>query len=246
MSTVDFAIDSKDCKSSNNFFTAAVPDNRSLTTNAVELLEVILPQTTYIVQAGVNDSFEWKIGAGAILQYTIPPAAYSISSLLNTLATGTSLTFTYSSDTFKVTVSNAAAFQLMFGTGALSSTSSCTLLGFTKANTASATSQTGSNVTQLYQPLSLMLRIQELGSTNVISTSGPGASFRVPVATTSGNVLRLDRNQTYDQVITLPSATVIRTVNFQLLTNTGTLVNLNGANFQLVLRFISISGPVLR
>ncbi len=135
-----------------------------------ELLEVILPQTSYIVRAGVNDKFDYKIGACALITYTIPPGCYTVQSLLANIATGTTRTCTYSNDNFKVTISNAAAFSFMFATNVNSSVRS--LLGFDATDILGVVTTTGSNIANLYQPLSLLLRIYELGTTNVLCSKG--------------------------------------------------------------------------
>jgi hypothetical protein len=232
---VDFVINTADCKGFNGQFNYPIPAGLAIHADSAELVEVILPQTTYIVQTGVNDYFEWKVGAGATQSYQIPAAAYSVSSLLSILGTNTSLTFTYSTDTMKVTVSNASAFTLLFGSGPNAARTCATLLGFLAADTASATSVTGTNVANLFT-LSLMLRVIEFGNA-VYNSQGQRATYRVPMATSPGMVLRIDKNCTYEQKIMFSNTSSLTQLNFQLITNAGVPVQLNGSNYEIVLRF---------
>ncbi len=71
----------------------------------------------------------------------------------------------------------------------------------------------------------------------MLCSSGQAGTFRLPMAASPGSVLRLDRNSTYDQTVELESPVAISKLNFSL-NNCGdvTVVNLNGATYQLVFR----------
>jgi hypothetical protein len=157
MNSIDFAVDTLDCKTDGSSNYQINIPRMGLNLVSAELLEVILPQTSYIVRVGVNDKFDYKIGAGATTTFTVLPGCYTAQSLLFAIATGTSLTCAYSSDTFKMTITNGAAFTLLFGTGPNASTSVRALLGFDAADVTSVTSTTGANIANLYQPMSLLL-----------------------------------------------------------------------------------------
>lgn len=237
MNSIDFAVDTVDCKSDDSSNYQINIPRMGLNIVSAELLEVILPQTSYIVRAGVNDKFDYQIAPAAPTSFTVPPGCYTAQSLLAVIAAGTTLTCTYSTDTFKVTISNGAAFTLLFDpAGPAGAKSVRALLGFDPINILSVTTTTGSNIANLYQPMSLLLRISELGLTNVLCSNGQTSTFRVPVATSGGTVLRLDRNSLYDQVIGFNNPITINQLNFSLNSNDGAVVNLNGANYQFVLR----------
>jgi hypothetical protein len=243
----DIAIDSADCTYQASWYAMTLPQNKMATFNSVELLEVILPNTLYIVQTGVNDKLDYSTGGGLnppIQTIAIPAGAYSINTLITYISGQLSgLTITYNTAQFTVTFTNGGGFNVYFGTGPNAATSCAALLGFAKQDVGGVFA-TGTSVANVFQPLSLLLRVQGINSQNVLTSGGQSGTFRVPLAATSGQVLRLDRNMLYDQVIQLPIASKNQFV-FQLAYNNGAAVNLNGANFQIVLRVKNSTGQVL-
>jgi hypothetical protein len=199
------------------------------------------------VQTGVNDKLDYSTGGGLnppIQTIAIPAGAYSINTLITYISGQLSgLTITYNTAQFTVTFSNGSGFNVYFGTGPNAATSCAALLGFAKQDVGGVFA-TGTSVANVFQPLSLLLRVQGINSQNVLTSGGQSGTFRVPLAATSGQVLRLDRNMLYDQVIQLPIASKNQFV-FQLAYNNGAAVNLNGANFQIVLRVKNSTGQVL-
>lgn len=212
-------------------------------TRSAELLELILPNTLYKVNSG-NNVLDWT-HAGTF-SFTVPSAAYTASSLCATIQTGmnaadaNTYVVTFNADTMKVTVAGAAGFVLNFGTGPNVAVSIGPLLGFAVADTVSGTSVTAGNVIQLFAPLSVYLRIAELGN-HVFTSAGQGFAFRVPLTVESGAIMEVDSESHYVQKIdTLDSGVgkTLATMTCTLCFLDGTVCNLNGAGYEFVLEII--------
>jgi hypothetical protein len=205
----------------------------------VELLSVTLPNTIYKIQS-YNNTFYWSTDDGTNqFNIMIPYGAYTIYNLLlyiqnqmNSTDPNNNYTLTYDSTTFKVTISSDNDFNMNF---ALPNTC-CKELGFNNTNTSFNTAITGSNAIQLYQPLSIFIVIKELGGNN-FTTSKFQYTFKVPLTVLSSGIIEFDTNSFFKQVVNLNRTVNFNQFNIQLVDNQGRLIDLNGADWELVLKF---------
>ena len=117
-------------------------------------------RTGWTIKAGFNDKINFNLGG--VLVATIAPGYYPTAALLCaaivaalTAAVANAWVCSYDSGTHKFTISGTAAFILLFGSGANVETSAAKSLGWTVADTSSATSQTAPN--EAYQSTSYLL-----------------------------------------------------------------------------------------
>lgn len=215
----------------------AIPASKS-----VELLEAIIPNTIYKIRTGVNNIIDFSVGASVFVA-TIPPGAYTFGSLMVAIVTAmkaqtdNTWTATANSDTFKVTITGASNFILLFGSGTNKTTSMATFLGFTAADTASGTTATGTNALQLANPFSVYVRIQELGN-NIYTSSGQNFTYRLPLVVESGSIAEIDVNSDYRQILPLNQQRIFQNFTVSLCYADGSAIDLNGSSYELVLEIL--------
>lgn len=231
-------IDSRDRlsgSSSSADFTVELPE-AVVGIKKVTLKQVNIPNTIYNVRTGVNDIFRVTRG-GTPYIYTIAAGAYTITNLLSTIQTGinaldaNTYTLTYSTTTMKVTIAGAGAFIINW-----SVTASCYYeLGFTSSDSASGTSFTGTNVANVALPYNIYLSIPQLGLTTITTFSNDRATFVIPVLENSGSVINYSSEGNFEQVLHFPSPITIHRLDIRLHMRGLTVVNLNGADWTMML-----------
>lgn len=198
------------------------------------LLWANIPNTLYNVQAGINDTIE-LIDPFGPSNIQIPAQFYSVPALVATLSSkftaagSQSYTVTYSPSTFKITIAASDEFALDF----TSSNSCAALLGFANVVTPSSTSLTGSSVVNLgVNPL--YIGIAELNN-GVYGNAGAGYAFVIPINVDAGSTIQYESPPAFAQSITVPAPLYQLTIKLYSANNA--LANLNGADWQMLLRF---------
>jgi hypothetical protein len=204
----------------------------------VKLMDFICPNTFYKIRAGVNNYFVWNRGS-TNYSFTITPGAYSIADLLNTIqnqmnsADSNSYVATYNSDTLTTTISGTGAFILNWSSNPHASTSCWRELGWTQADTTSATSQTSPNCYSLERPTRLYITINELLQPGV-STNLGFYTFWIPINVLSGQMIQY-KAQDYEQIIQFKSPISISTLTINLTIENNEQASLNGEEWEMML-----------
>jgi hypothetical protein len=209
----------------------------------VKLNNLIITSSIYNVVTGVNDRLDFNDGI-ANLAALISPGAYSITTLMSTIATAMTaasaswgnVTFTgsFNTTTLKCSISAATNFSLKLSTGSNSSRSIGSTIGFPASDTSAATSQTASNIPILSKPFLLYLYIPELGR-SFQTTCGDSATFVVPItenSSTGGMVFY--NNGDFPQELNFTQPTTIHAITVQLLTRANTAVSINGGEWLMI------------
>lgn len=195
-----------------------------------------MPNGLYNVVAGSNDTVY-----NSIANATLTPGYYSSSTFAAMVqarlraAQGTNdFTANVDPDTKKITITNTASFTLNFAT---TSASAAKLLGFANANTASATSQVGTNPINLIWSQAIVIDVSEcsytIESTNVAS-SGRG-HLVVPFTVAYGSLERISHNELY-QCLNFDRPT--NTLTIQLFDTNGNSASLGNADWEMLLQKI--------
>ena len=207
----------------------------------VELVSCVMPNSVYKIRAGVNDKLDFNDGANKTI--TITPGAYSITSLCSYLLTqlnSSSSGFTacsYDTITMKVTISRSSNFNLLFASGTNASTSVRKEIGFSAADLSAATTYTGANVIQLYNPIGCYVCVNEFSLPHRTS-AGTFYTFHIPMTVNTDGLIVVEKNSMYEQRIPLyNNNSSISTLTFRLKMNDGTDFALNNTDFELVLKF---------
>lgn len=231
-----FVIDSKyrNSGTSNSFnITLTEP---IINPKSIKLSSILLPNTVYnISAANSNNLIKWTHVTN--FSYTIPDGAYTASALLSQIQTGmnaadaNNYALSYGTSTFKVTVTGTAAFTLNF-----SNAGTCWKeLGFTNADTASATSQTGSNTIALFIPYYFAIYIPSIGM-DCINYGGERYTFLVPNNMNSGDYLLQTSGSYYQEYIYPYTSKTINQLNIDIRGNgPNNDYNLNGSEWFMIL-----------
>ncbi|MEM3062443.1 MAG: hypothetical protein QW303_02705 [Nitrososphaerota archaeon] len=198
------------------------------------------PNTVYNIRQNVNDLIVWRRGS-INYSYQVIPGKWNITDLIANIEGGmnsidpNSYTVSYNSITFKITINGVAAFILNWNTNPSSGTSMWRELGFTKADTAEAVSQTSVNCIQLNFPMTLLIRIDELGIGGV-TDQGFWYTFQMPLVVGSGDIQEYTEKKYYPQQVSITMQKVQTTqLKIQLYYDDGTSLSLNGADWTMTL-----------
>lgn len=226
-----------------NSFTVRLGEN--LTCKSVDLISCYIPNTIYNVRSNVNNKINFTDTNGTFT-LTMTAGSYDsvtfCSSLLTQLnaVAGSAGTFTavsISDTTMKCTVTNSGAFSLLFSSGSNASKSLRTVMGFGANDTTSGTSCTGTNVVSLGSPLSLGIRISEIGiGTKMVS--GGEVTWLVPFGSRSigGEIMSYDGGIDGGLGLIRGDRINLNTLNVRLLHTDMSDVDLNGSEWQMVLK----------
>jgi hypothetical protein len=208
--------------------------------SAIELLEIQLPNTLYKIRAGINDKIDFNDGSVKVV--TVTPGAYTSATLCSQLTTqlnavSSNFTVTFNPNTLLITIANSSNFSLLFSSGANAATSTASILGYNGVDLTGTNTYTAQNVLKLYDPFSLFLNIAEIGITNfTTSKNNIPYTFRIPLNVTSGGVVQFDKQSFYSQPLFFSSPIKFSSLTCTLCYRDGTSVNLNGSNFEFVLK----------
>jgi hypothetical protein len=207
----------------------------------IKLIQFSVANTIYNVVSGVNNYVCWNRG-GTSYTYQIPSGQYSIANLLTTIQTGmnnadsNSYALTYSSTTFLVTATGTSAFYFNWLSSGSSAFGCYEQLGFTKVDTSSATSITGTNVVDLTSPQFVFVDINEIpgniGSTSSLIMSNK-FNFVVPLYESNGNLVYVKQEEiALEQRLSVPIN--LSNLTVQIKDKNGTIVNTNGSNWTMI------------
>lgn len=206
----------------------------------VELVSCVMPNSVYKIRAGINDKLDLNDGANKTI--TITPGAYSITSLcsylliqLNSVSSGFTAC-SYDTITMKVTITRSSNFSLLFSTGTNASTSVRKELGFNSTDLSGASTFTGQNVIQLYNPIGCYVCINEFSMPHRTS-AGTFYTFHIPMTVNTDGLIVVEKNALYEQKVPIYSNSNITTLTVRLKMNDGNDFALNNTDFELVLRF---------
>ena len=207
--------------------------------SAVNLRRFSCPNTIYNIQTGINDvvcltrsstDYTVTIDAGS---YTANALATAIQAEMND-ADSNSYTCTYDSKTMKFTITGSAAFTLTWATHTSASTGMYKVLGWTAADTSSATSQTATVVANLSSPTSMLMRITEFGSCGVCGNLP--YTFDLPLNVASGMLTYIASSTNYPQRLSFGQAgRSFQNLHVRLFDDENTEIELNGAEWELLL-----------
>ena len=195
-----------------------------------------IPNTIFNVVEGENDKVYFDLGGATSV--TLTPGIYSTATLTSHLqtvlqASQASFTATFSSVTKRITIANDSAFSLDFGTN--TTASAARLLGFTTADTASATSHTAPNMPQLNISTSLICDVKE-SDERLTTSSLSGLNFGSfwIVLTADYGTFTSQSFQDLPQYLRFSAST--RTLSIKLYNVAGDLVSLNNSDWTLLLQ----------
>lgn len=203
---------------------------------SVELLQALIPNTAYNI---TTDNNVINFNDGAAKSATIPVGGYSAASLATQIASSLTtasgvITFScsFSTTTFKFTISGTAAFTLSFSLNPIATT-----LGFARTNLSAASTYTAPNtpalITDYYH-----IEIAEINSV-ITTTAGESSTFIVPANTNAGDVINFQTNNSYPQKIVFSFSQSFQMFTLRLLrkfNSSYSPVDLNGSNWSFLLR----------
>ena len=194
-----------------------------------------IPMTIYNISAATKNNI-FAGTQGAPFSVTVPDGNYTPTSLFSQLstlllaATGNVWTFTLSSTTALVTIASGVAFTLDFTVV----NAMWLELGFLKIITPLSVSVTGTSVIQLQGTTELYINIQNYES--VLFSTNIAGNFTVPVNVPFGEIITYQRNVGQEQINFFNMTNnKFATFEIQLLNASGQLVDLNGAEWTLII-----------
>jgi hypothetical protein len=193
---------------------------------------VIIPNTVFNINS-TNNILSFNENS-TNKQATLTSGAYTASSLathvqtqLNTASSGyNTYAVTYSTTTYKFTISAGNNFSLLFS----SALAPYRELGFEITNTTASTSVTSTNSISLERPTSVFLGIKELQKGVYTSSGITSASFIVPLTSSQGELCFYEPNHHECEVI-FTSPIPFTSLHIRLFDSAGTTVNVNGSNW---------------
>jgi hypothetical protein len=218
-------------------FEVPVPLIRS--PKSVSLLSCSMPNTMYNITAA-NNTIHWD--RGGPLSASLTPGAYTSASLETALAAAMNVadsTFVYaanySSITMKMVISCTAPFTL---TCTNTTSAIWNVLGFnTTANTSSAVSHIGDTVLRLDFPSYLMINVDQIPAHGVISTANRRACFTVANVMNSGGLNIYTAKLQFENKVVLTNIDAIAIMHIRVTKPDGTAVDLNGAEWTILMEF---------
>jgi len=219
--------------------------NRGLrNVKSIRVLQFALPNTLYNVSSSYsNNKMLWNRG-GTDYSFTIPNGQYTISNLHTTIENGMNATdannydLTYSSTTFKSSISGTNAFTLNWSTNPSSSNGCYKELGWNKSDTSSATSHTSQNAISLNDPVFIFMSLDLGSSINVMATTSSSSTsnhftFLFPMTEREGNLIFVDKD-TLENVLHFPTAINITEIKVKLYNKNNVLLDTNGSDWNMV------------
>lgn len=200
----------------------------------IELLSVTIPNTIYNVTS-TNNMVYWTDTVSHSTQ--LPTGSYSISTLISTIQTQMNAAYnnnyalSYSSTTFKVTITGTTAFTLDF----MQSNNCGTLLGFNQLLYPANTTFTSDNAISMSPNTELFLVIPELDAINK-TIKNKQFTFHIPFNAGVGDVIQLDQNQLNNQQILYNYPRQLYQLSVYLNDVNNNSVSLNGNDFSFVLK----------
>lgn len=206
----------------------------------IQMIQFTIPNTFYNVSSS-NNTVCWN-RSSTNYSYQIPSGQYSISTLLTTIQSGmngvdnNSYALSYSSSTFMVTVTGSSAFMLNWNSNPNASTGCYQQLGFTKQDTSSSTSITGSNVVDLAIPEYVFMDINELpgsmGTTSASSITNK-LNFVIPLYESNGNLVYVLEENIHEELRFKPPIN-LSNLTVQLKDKNSSILNTNGSNWHMI------------
>jgi hypothetical protein len=158
----------------------------------------------------------------------------AIEAGMNAADSGNNYAFSVDTTTGKVTVTGTGAFSLNFATSPSAATSCAYQLGFAAADTAAATSQTGTASCQLGIPPYLGIVISQLNPLEMVS-NGTWLTFSISTGSAgNGDTIQWTRFQNYEQSYRYESLTLVR-LDIQITDDRGRPISLGGVDWNLKL-----------
>lgn len=197
----------------------------------------MIPDSVYNVRTGVNDMIYFNDNAtnkSATLSagyYTGSSLAAAVASVMTTASAFQVYTCAYSTTTGKIATSAGANFYFRWS---VTAASAAVVMGYNATDTPAATSSASTNVLGLSGLLSLFIDIKEasLGG-NIQSVDGLQSHLYIPLNTGFGAYVSLEE-QNLPQDIVFSQAT--RLLSISIRDSSNALVDLNGANWECLLR----------
>lgn len=222
--------------SSSTNFTVKLP-HAVTDVKKVMLREVLMPNTLYNIRSGVNAKIDFNDGVNKTA--TLTPGNYSMSALmshvltqLNAVSSGFTAV-TYSSTSLKVTIARSSIFNLLWASGANTAQSTAEILGFSATDLSAASTYTGDKAAGFFQPLSLFLAVDELGSP-LTNTYGLLSTFKIPVTVGAEGLQVMADSQWYPQVVAALGKNIAQ-LTCRVFFENGEVVSLNGADWEMLL-----------
>lgn len=198
----------------------------------LSLLNAELPVTFYTIRSGYNNTFHFRRQTSSFTA-SVSEGVYTITTLLTALATAmttadpdTSVTFSVSSTTNKVTMTSNNGSSMRI----ITLTTLGKQLGFTET-TSLATSTTAASAYSIGDNV-VFMRLANISSTNMM---GIAAAFRIPITQDAGYVEFYNANSSSIQYVDLDGST-LSFLQVSLIDRYGNDLSLNGAEWSLFLR----------
>lgn len=219
--------------------------NSPIYASMFSLVGASIPNTIYNVRTGINDTFVVGLTGDASTDYTatLPAGNYTIDDVVAALptligtATGKTHGMAYNDVTLKTTVTGSTGMYVK-STGTLNS-----CLGFsTTANSATGTSVTASNATNFNEPAYVFVRLMAspgfIPNGVQLPASQNFATFKIYFKADRANVGFYTPEDLLNQEISLQNGVQeFRDFRIQLVYADGTLVDLNGFDWDLTLEY---------
>ncbi len=207
----------------------------------VELLSLSLPQTMYNITTA-NNIIYFSEGGGPLIA-SLSPGNYNASSLANAisilLSTISPNAFIYnvsvSNITYKMTISASGNFSLLFGSNSTQSIGD--FIGYT-IDTIPALTHTGDSIIQLYQSVYYIIDIAELPVAVKSSNIKDYGTFVINTRTNGGDIEVFEIANRYHIIENYDNAQNIFNLNIKLKTYDNKLVDINNAEWFMMLKFI--------
>lgn len=213
---------------------------QGITGKQFRLVEVDMPNTFYNIRAGVNNSFQ-LVRAGTPYNLQITPGFYDINGLLSAIQSAFDLWIpgellcTYNSETgiTRIITSSATNFEINFGT--YSSTTMWYELGFLPQNYTGDNEYFSTYPPRLSEPMRAYISIEALGS-NVMTDRGVRATYVATIDVNSTEIVVQTEADSYEQIVELSQPQYVSNWRVRLFDGNGSLLDLNGADWQMVLQ----------
>lgn len=217
----------------------------------IKLKNIVMYNTFYNINDNNNkiDFYENLMNKTITLSngsYNINNLITHIENLLNSISSGYAVyTVSYSSITFKLTISSTENFRLLFKSGLNSLTSPYKELGFVEEDgilpidTNLDNITTSNNIVNLSLPMNLYVSINNWNGLNIQDTSGTYSSFVIPVIIKSGQIINFNGND-IEQFIEIPTnINIIYNLQININSINNKLINLNNSEWSIILELIN-------
>ena len=203
-----------------------------------------MQNSIYTIRSAVNDVIYFNenstnktatITAGYYTESTLPTA---VKSTLDTASGGfATFTVTISASTKKMTIASTQNFSLKFATNTSPTyPSAAKTLGYANTDTSAATSQVGTSIVNLADPLSVSIRIRQASSKGFNCVNGAHGQILVPLDVGFG-YLKAYKTDDFPQTLTFNNKANV--LDIELRDLEGFYLDLNGSEFEMLLRRIN-------